>query len=124
MKRFVVISAASMAFALSLGAPLLSAALPAEAATLLRNISVTVTTDMCPRGGKVESANVTIDTPGTAATSSGDTASGLEAFYGTDMVHGTNFCQTGSYFGFRVGYYNDNWTIARFFSNSGQHMYV
>ena len=94
---------------------------PAEAATLLTNISVTVTTDMCPGGGSVHRVNVTINTPGTTGSNwSGDTVGGLEAFYGYDQVIGSNFCQTSWWGG---GYYW-YWSVSRYFSFSGQHTYV
>jgi hypothetical protein len=94
---------------------------PARASTLLTNISVTVTTDMCPQGGSVHRVNVSINTPGTAGSNwSGDTVGGLEAFYGYDQVIGSNFCQT-SWWG--AGYYW-YWSVWRYFSFSGQHMYV
>jgi hypothetical protein len=93
----------------------------AKASGALTNISVTVTTDMCPRGGSVHRVNVTITTPGTAGSNwTGDTVSGLLAFYGQDLVQGSNFCQT-SWWG--AGYYW-YWSVYRWFSFSGEHMYV
>jgi hypothetical protein len=93
----------------------------ARAAGALSGISVTVTTDMCPRGGSVHRVNVTITTPGTEGSNwSGDTVSGLQAFYGQDQVQGSNFCQT-AWWG--AGYYW-YWSVNRWFSFSGQHMYV
>lgn len=93
----------------------------ASASTLLTNISVTVTTDMCPRGGSVHRVNVSINTPGTSGSNwSGDTVGGLAAFYGLDQVIGSNFCQT-SWWG--AGYYW-YWSVWRYFSFSGQNMYV
>ena len=93
----------------------------ASAATLLTNISVTVTTDMCPSGGSVHRVNVTITTPGTSGSNwTGDTVGGLRAFSGNDTVQGSNFCQTTWY---GAGYYW-YWSLTRWFSFSGQHMYV
>jgi hypothetical protein len=92
----------------------------ANASGALTNISVTVTTDMCPKGGSVHKVNVTITTPGTEGSTSGDTVGGLSAFYGSDLVQGTNFCQT-SWWG--AGYYW-YWSVNRWFSFSGQHTYV
>jgi hypothetical protein len=93
----------------------------ANASTALTNISVTVTTDMCPRGGSVHRVNVSINTRGTSGSNwSGDTVGGLAAFYGLDQVIGSNFCQT-SWWG--AGYYW-YWSVWRYFSFSGQHMYV
>jgi hypothetical protein len=95
---------------------------PADASTLLTNVSVTVTTDMCPYGGSVHRVNVSINTPGTSGSNwSGDTVGGLQAFYGSDQIIGSNFCQT-TWWG--AGYYNDNWSVWRYFSFSGQHTYV
>jgi len=94
---------------------------PADASTLLTNISVTVTTDMCPMGGSVHRVNVSISTPGTAGSNwSGDTVGGLQAFYGPDQIIGSNFCQT-TWWG--AGYYW-YWSVSRYFSFSGQHMYI
>src|SRR5690349_16503299 len=93
----------------------------AHASTLLTNISVTVTTDMCPYGGSIHRVNVTITTPGTAGSNwTGDTVGGLLAFYGSDQVQGSNFCQT-TWWG--TGYYY-SWSVYRWFSFSGQHTYV
>jgi hypothetical protein len=93
---------------------------PARASGALNNISVTVTTGMCPKGGSVHKVNVTITTPGTAGSNSGDTVGGLLAFYGSDQVQGSNFCQT-TWWG--AGYYW-YWSVYRWFSFSGQHTYV
>jgi hypothetical protein len=94
---------------------------PAGASALLTNIRVTVTTDMCPKGGSVHRVNVSINTPGTAGSNwSGDNVGGLEAFYGTDQIIGSNFCQT-TWWG--AGYYW-YWSVSRYFSFSGQNMYV
>jgi hypothetical protein len=85
------------------------------------NISVTVTTTQCPYGGSVSRANVTIDTPGTSGTSTGDTVSGLQAFQNrNNLIHGSNFCKTTWYGG---GYYW-YWSVYRWISWSGQHTYV
>ncbi|SNT44152.1 hypothetical protein SAMN05421812_10680 [Asanoa hainanensis] len=96
------------------------AAVPTARATLLTNISVTVTTNMCPQGGSVSKANVAIDTPGTSGVSSGDTVGGLKAWVGNNAVHGSNFCRTTWYGG---GYYW-YWSVTRYFSFNGQHTYV
>jgi len=94
---------------------------PADASALLTNISVTVTTGMCPQGGSVHRVNVSISTPGTAGSNwSGDTVGGLQAFYGPDQIIGSNFCQT-TWWG--AGYYW-YWSASRYFSFSGQHTYV
>jgi hypothetical protein len=94
---------------------------PASAATLLTNISVTVTANMCPSGGTVKRVNVTITTPGTSGSNwSGDTVGGLQAFAGNNTVQGSNFCQT-SWIG--TGYYW-YWSVTRYLSFSGQHTYV
>jgi hypothetical protein len=64
-----------------------NAAPPAAlSAATLTNISVTVTTTMCPQGGSVSKANVTIDTPGTSGVSSGDTVGGLQAYTGNNTA--------------------------------------
>jgi hypothetical protein len=95
------------------------AAPSAALSATLTNISVTVTTTMCPQGGSVSKANVTIDTPGTSGVSSGDTVGGLQAYTGNNTVHGTNFCKTSWY-----GGYYWYWTVSRYFSFNGQHTYV
>jgi hypothetical protein len=92
----------------------------ASANALLSNVSVTVTTSMCPQGGSVHRTNVTITTPGTSGSSAGDTVGGLQAWSGNDLVQGSNFCQTTWY---GAGYYW-YWSTYRYFSFSGQHTYI
>ena len=93
---------------------------PAHATTALSNISVTVTGNMCPRGGSVHRVNVAIMTPGTSGSTGGDTVGGLRAFYGADNVIGSNFCQTAWY---GAGYYW-YWNVTRYFWSNGTHMYI
>lgn len=96
---------------------------PAEAAGALSNISVTVTTTQCPQGAKygVKRVNVSISTPGTSGSNWwGDTVSGLQAFPGNNEIIGSNFCQTG----WTGGGYYWYWKVYRYFSFSGQRMYV
>lgn len=120
MKDYLRRLAGSIVAALVLGSGIAGFSGSASAATVYSGISVTVTTNMCPRGGTVRRANVHIATPGTAGSSSGDTVGGLKAYYGNNQVDGTNFCQT-SWTG--TGYYW-TWIVYRFFSFDGQHTYV
>lgn len=117
LRRFVITSALAAAVVV----PTATVA-PANAQALLTGIKVTVSTLQCPKGGNVSRVNVAIDTPGTSGSNwTGDTVTGLKAFYGNNDLHGSNFCSRPW---FKGGGYYWYWSARRWFSFDGQRTYV
>src|SRR3712207_6150520 len=97
MLRQVLRRVAGVTAALVLATTFIAIAAEPASAGPLTNISVTVTTTQCPRGGSVSRVNAHITQPGTSSSSwFGNTVGGLQAWYGNrSEIIGSNFCNTG-----------------------------
>lgn len=109
---------AAVATLLFIGAGLVVTASPAAAAS--GNVTVTVTTNQCPRGGRVDRIWFSIDNGGVVNGAPGDTASTWSQLGVRVYITGTAFCKTGWF----SGYYKDFYQIPRYFWSAGHHTYI
>ncbi|HEY5475810.1 MAG TPA: hypothetical protein VIK11_03750 [Tepidiformaceae bacterium] len=85
------------------------------------NVTVTVTTNQCPKGGSVARIWYSIDNGGVVNAAGGDTASTWSQLGVLTHVTGTAFCKTAWWGG---GYYNNFYQVPRYFWSNGYHTYI
>jgi hypothetical protein len=94
---------------------------PSKPSSTARNVTVTVTTNQCPKGGSVARIWYSIDKGGEVNAAGGDTASTWSQLGVLTHVTGTAFCKTAWWGG---GYYNNFYQVPRYFWSNGYHTYI